>query len=314
MLKDYLIENQPLFYRIILNEFQQNKIPHAYLLSGKNTDKALEFLMMSLVCDDTLACETCIDCQKVKNHQYADIIEINGDEETIKKVHIENIQSTFKKSSLEGKCKIYVIKRIENATKEAMNALLKILEEPIAGIYAVFTTQNINKVLPTIISRCQVIEMKPDNRITLKKELIEEGYDQEKANILSLLINDKNKIKEIDENEFDDIKVEVLNFVEDLFLHRENLIINTQIHLMKNHNNKEDIRLFLNMLILALKDMFHVKHNKDIVFINHVEIFQSFQYDNDDLIKKIELILETLNLIDSNANLPLLMDSMMYRL
>ena len=41
MIKDYLIENQPLFYRIILNEFQQNKIPHAYLLSGKNVEKPL---------------------------------------------------------------------------------------------------------------------------------------------------------------------------------------------------------------------------------------------------------------------------------
>lgn len=314
MLKDYLIENQPLFYRIILNEFQQNKIPHAYLLSGKNVEKPLEFLKMSLICDETLACETCLDCQKVKNHQYTDIIEVNGYEEIIKKAHIENIQSTFKKSSLEGKYKIYIIERIENATKEAMNSLLKMLEEPTEGIYAIFTTQNINKVLPTIISRCQVIEIKLDNRNILKKELLEEGVEIEKANILSILMNDKDRILELDENNFDDIKVEVLNFVEDLFLHRENLIINTQIHLMKNHSNKEDIKLFLNILIIALKDMFHVKHNKDIAFINHIEMFQSFQYDNDDLIKKIELVLETLNLVDSNANLPLLMDSMMYRL
>ena len=269
---------------------------------------------MSLICDETLACETCLDCQKVKNHQYADIIEINGNNETIKKGHIENIQSTFKKSSLEGKCKIYIIERIENSTKEAMNSLLKILEEPIEGIFAIFTTQNINRVLPTIISRCQVIEIKTDNKTILKNELIDEGFEIEKANILSVLMNDKNKILELDENNFDDIKVEVLNFIEDLFLHRENLIINTQIHLMKNHNNKDDIKLFLNMLIIALKDMFHVKHNKNIVFINHVEMFQSFEYDNDELIKKIELILETLNLVDSNANLPLLMDSMMYRL
>lgn len=314
MLKDYLKENQPLFYRIIINEFQKKRIPHAYLLSGKNIDRPLEFLKMSLICDEIIACETCIDCQKVKSHKYADIIEIDGNEETIKKAHIENIQSTFKKSSLEGKSKIYIITSIENATKEAMNSLLKMLEEPIEGIYAIFTTQNINKVLPTIISRCQVIEIKPDNKEILKNELIEDGFEIENANILSVLMNDKNKILEMDENKFNDIKIEVLNFVEDLFLHKENLIINTQIHLMKNHNNKEDLKLFLNMLIIALKDMFHVKHNKNIVFINHIEMFQSFEYDNDNLIKKIELILETLNLIDSNANLPLLMDSMMYRL
>ena len=52
---------------------------------------------MSLICNETLACEQCIDCQKVLNHQYADIIEIDGEEESIKKKHIENIQETFKK-------------------------------------------------------------------------------------------------------------------------------------------------------------------------------------------------------------------------
>lgn len=51
---------------------------------------------MSLICNETLACEQCIDCQKVLNHQYADIIEIDGEEESIKKKHIENIQETFK--------------------------------------------------------------------------------------------------------------------------------------------------------------------------------------------------------------------------
>ena len=60
---------------------------------------------MSLICNETLACEQCIDCQKVLNHQYADIIEIDGEEENIKKKHIENIQETFKKSSLEGRQK-----------------------------------------------------------------------------------------------------------------------------------------------------------------------------------------------------------------
>ena len=53
-----------------------------------------------------------------------------------------------------------------------MNALLKILEEPTEGIYAIFTTKNINRILPTIISRCQVIELKPDNKEVLKENFL----------------------------------------------------------------------------------------------------------------------------------------------
>lgn len=314
MLKEYLKEKQPVFYHILSHELLQHQIPHAFLLNGKNAEKPLEFIKMSLICDQPIACETCIDCQKVKQHLYADIIEIDGSEESIKKGHIENIQSTFSKAALEGKCKIYVIKQIENATQEAMNALLKILEEPIDGIYAIFTTQNINKVLPTIISRCQVIDIKPFQKDDIRQELLQKGIDEENASVLSSLFNDPHQILEMDMDNITDIKIEVLNFVDDLFLHRENLIINTQLHLIKNHNNKTDMKIFLNMLILAFKDMFHVKHNKNIVFINQVEKFQSFEYDNDDLIKKIELVLETLNAIDYNANIPLLMDSMMYRI
>lgn len=314
MLKDYLKEKQPVFYHIVTNELLHHQIPHAFLLNGKNVDKPLSFIKMSLICDQIVACETCIDCQKVKQNNYADIIEIDGTQESIKKGHIEHIQSAFNKSAIEGKCKIYVIRQIENATAEAMNALLKMLEEPIDGIYAIFTTQNINKVLPTIISRCQVLDIKPMQKDDIMEQLIRHEIDKENASILASLFNDPEQILSMDIDNFEDIKIEVLNFVDDLFLHRENLIINTQLHLIKNHNNKTDMKIFLNMLVLAFKDMFHVKHNTDIVFINQVEKFQSFEYDNDDLIKKIELVLETQNAIDYNANIPLLMDSMMYRI
>ena len=284
MIKDYLKENQPLFYRIIENEFNLKKIPHAFLLVGNNTDQPLQFLTMSLICNETLACEQCIDCKKVLNHQYADIIEIDGEEESIKKKHIENIQETFKKSSLEGKAKVYILKNVEKTTKEAMNALLKILE------------------------------LKPDNKEVLKEKLIAKGYEEEKASVLSYIIKDEDDLENLNQDNFDDIMLQAINFIEDLFLYRENLIINTQIHMLKDHKEKENIKLFINLIILALKDMFHVKQNEKAVFCNHVEFFNSLTYDNNDIIKKIELLLETSYLLDTNANIPLLMDSMMYRI
>ena len=224
MIKEYLEKNQPLFLRIIENEFQSNKIPHAFLLVGQHVEQPLNYLTMSLICDETTACEKCIDCQKIMNHQYADIIEYNGQEESIKKKHIEHIQETFKKSSLEGKAKIYIIRNIENSSKEAINSLLKILEEPTEGIYAIFTTKNINRILPTIISRCQVIELKPDNKEVLKEKLIAKGYEEEKASVLSYIIKDEDDLENINQDNFDDIMLQAINFVEDLFLYREKTI------------------------------------------------------------------------------------------
>lgn len=314
MIKDYLIENQPIFYRLIQNEFASQKIPHAFILVGNNTERPLQFLAMSLICQDTLACEKCQDCLKVKNNQYADIITIDGQNESIKKRHIEHIQEEFKKTAIEGQNKIYIIKNIENSTKEAMNSLLKMLEEPIEGIYSIFTTKNMNKVLPTIQSRCQVIEIKPDSQIELHKQLIADGIELEKANLLCQLCQDFDEACLLNNERFDYILLQAVNFIEDLFQMRQNLIINTQTNMLMNYKEKDDIKLFLNLIVIALKDMFHVKHNQPIQFVDHFELFNSLQFDNDDIIKKIELVLETIYLIDTNANLPLLMDSLMYRL
>lgn len=313
-MKEYLQENQPKFYNLIKNEFIQNKIPHAFLLVGNNTKVPLNYLAMSLICDETLACEKCNDCRKVLENKYGDIIRYDGKETSIKKGDIEYIQDTFKKSSLEGKAKIYIIENIESATKEAMNTLLKMLEEPTSGIYAIFTTNNISRVLPTILSRCQVIDINPDSKEVIYKALIKSNIPEEAAKILTYLSASEEEAKNLYDERFEYMQTEVINFIEDLYTKRMNLIINVQTNLLKNYKERDDIKLFLNMLVLAMKDMFHVKHNQNLVFSAHYDFFNSLQIDENKLIKQIEIILETIYTIENNANLLMLMDSMMYRL
>ena len=313
-MKEYLQENQPKFYNLIKNEFIQNKIPHDFLIVGNNTKVPLNYLAMSLICDETLACEKCNDCRKVLENKYGDIIRYDGKETSIKKGDIEYIQDTFKKSSLEGKAKIYIIENIESATKEAMNTLLKMLEEPTSGIYAIFTTNNISRVLPTILSRCQVIDIKPDSKEVIYKALIKSNIPEEAAKILTYLSASEEEAKNLYDERFEYMQTEVINFIEDLYTKRMNLIINVQTNLLKNYKERDDIKLFLNMLVLAMKDLFHVKHNQNLVFSARYDFFNSLQIDEDKLIKQIEIILETIYTIESNANLLMLMDSMMYRL
>lgn len=313
-MKEYLEKYQPIFYSLINNEFSQGKIPHAFLLIGNNTDKPLNFLAMSLICDETLACMKCNDCRKVLENKYGDIIKFNGKVVSIKKSDIELIQDTFKKSSLEGKAKIYIIENIEYSTKEAMNSLLKMLEEPGEGIYALFTAKNINRVLPTILSRCQIIDIKPDSKEIIVEQLINDNIPVDAANILSFLTVDLTEAIDLYDERFEFMQVQVINFIEDLYFKRNNLIINTQTNLLKKYKERNDIKLFLNMLVLAMKDVFHVKHHQKILYSKNIDLFKSIDVSVDDLIKQIELVLETIYVIESNANVALLMDSLMYRL
>lgn len=313
-MKEYLEKYQPIFYNLVKNEFSQNRIPHAFLLIGNNTELPLTYLAMSLVCDQTLACESCNDCRKVKENKYSDIIRFNGKDSSIKKGDIELIQSSFKKSSLEGKAKIYIIENIEYATKEAMNTLLKMLEEPTEGIYALFTANNASRVLPTILSRCQVIDIKPDNKKVIINALVKDDIPKEAANILAYLSASIEAAKELYDERFEYMQLQVINFIEDLYLKPTNLIINTQTNLLKKYKERDDVKLFLNMLVLAMKDMFHVKHSDNIVYCDHQEFLKKITVDENQLIKQIEIVLETIYTTESNANILMLMDSMMYRL
>lgn len=85
---------------------------------------------------------------------------LNPDSEKINKERIINLINKFSLSALEvTNKKIYLIQNLEEGSIEANNTLLKFLEEPPVNTYAIITSKDINQVLETIISRCQVITM-----------------------------------------------------------------------------------------------------------------------------------------------------------
>lgn len=314
--KDILKQQQPILYQILLQSFQNQKIPHAFLLVGKNASLPAHFIAKSLICeDDILACDQCNECRRIDEHNYGDFIYYNGQDETIKKPQIEYIQDQFSKSALEGKAKIYLMENIENSTSEAMNSLLKMLEEPTAGIYAIFTCHNLNRVLPTIQSRCQVIQLLPSSQKMLREELKKEDISQDDVNILAELFTSYDECKEYIESEsFEKLKEEVYHFIDDLYFHRDNLIINVQTHLLKEFSDKKNIQFFLNMLVLALRDLFHVKHSMNLTYPSFKSLYDRINDQEENIIQKIDLILNTEYLLSTNANVMLLMDSMMYRI
>ena len=113
--KEYLINKQHIVYQVLKNSFKNKKTSHAYIISGSKGSPILDtaiFLAQSLVClnkdENNLACEECINCQKIKNNAYVDYKLIEG-------VDLKNdvtlaIQDDFNKSSVENEdIKIYII-------------------------------------------------------------------------------------------------------------------------------------------------------------------------------------------------------------
>ena len=316
--KDHLIKTQRVAFQTLANGFKSNRISHAYLISGSNEaslkDLAI-YLAKSLVCSklEPLACEECINCLRIEEHSYPDYIFIDGSNESIKKQQIENLQEAFSKVSLEvnGK-KIYIIHLIEKATLGAVNSLLKFLEEPMDDVVAIITTQNISKVLSTIISRCQLIRMKDYSSYDLENILISEGFDNEDAYLASKLFDNSNDAKEyISSNEYIQIKDASLETMHEIALGNDPLLYNMQ-NTYKLLTSKEKAHNYLQIIILYLKDIINYQNEQEVHFKNHVK-------DMEILSKKIKNINESLKLLminqgylNTNANVTLLLDSLFF--
>ena len=141
------------------NAIIQNRIAHAYLFCGpRGTGKTsiAKIFAKTLNCTNSqdAPCGVCENCKMAANGSHPDIIEIdaasnNGVDE------VRNLIDKVKYAPMQGKYKIYIIDEVHMMTSGAFNALLKTIEEPPAHIIFIFATTEPNKVLPTIISRCQ---------------------------------------------------------------------------------------------------------------------------------------------------------------
>ena len=312
---DQIKIEQPVFYQTLLHQIQRNKKNHAYLIEGYNALEYAKFLIKSLLCqNDDLCCNQCRTCLQIEDLQYIDLMYIDGKVESIKKYQIENIQKQLLKTSVEGNGKIYLIHQIENATPEAINSLLKILEEPVDGIYAVFTCENVGRVLPTIVSRTQVFRLKPLNLQRTKKLLLDKGIQEEKANILVNICSTIEEMETLANSEvFDDLIVQAMNFIEDYYFKKENLMINTQTNLLKTYKEKESIALFFDLIALGFKDVLNKENGIELVYCNH-QFIQNCQDEVNKIINKIETILTIKNDLYYNANLSLTIDRLIYSL
>jgi DNA polymerase-3 subunit delta' len=168
------------------------RVAHAYLLLGLpqigKTTLALNFAQALHCLGEDKPCGRCRSCLKIAHGNHPDVRVIEAVNGTIKIDQIRSMQREVTLSPHEGRWKVYVIRQMERATTEAANCLLKTLEEPPAQVILMLTASDIDQLLPTIISRCQVLNLRPPSVLLVQKVLeVRWGVDPERAKLLARL-------------------------------------------------------------------------------------------------------------------------------
>lgn len=208
MNKEIVRQRQPVVYQALDNACREGRISSAWLFSGPAgtcRHEAAVLLAQSILCEkqDGLACEECRTCRRVENGTFADLIILSGAEKAISKDDIDSLQERFSKTALEKGSgqRVYIIENAENASIAAQNSMLKFLEEPGSGITAILTTDNINRLLPTIISRCTVLTFVPAGSGVLYEDALQEGIDPQNAYFVSRVRNEFSTSEELVQSE-----------------------------------------------------------------------------------------------------------------
>lgn len=308
MLDDF-ISDQAIAYKIFKNSISKNKLSHAYLINTNGYHKGFDFakaFAKYLLCpNNETGSHECSVCHLIDNNSYPEFKVIEADGLWIKKEQTDELQEMFSMKSLSGR-KVYIINGVEILNISASNSILKFLEEPEEGIVAILITDNIYKVLGTIVSRCQVINL---NNVQVKS-------DDMLLNVGNQLYNDSDKINEfVNDSESINKIGHVIDFIEYLYSNK----LDTLVYINKYWNDffkgKDDYLFAFNIMIMFYSDVINYKMGNDIVlseFKSNIEKFSELDYN---IINKIlNLIMEVREDLYSNVNLNLLMDKFIIKM
>jgi DNA polymerase-3 subunit gamma/tau len=168
--------------RTLKNAVAQNRLAHAYLFVGPRgvgKTSTARILAKSLNCvkgPTVTPCGECDNCREIAAGNSLDVIEIDGASNNSVD-DVRQLRENVRYAPAKGRYKIYLIDEVHMLSQAAFNALLKTLEEPPEHVKFVFATTEPQKVLPTILSRCQRFDLHriPANLIAKHLQFIAEN-------------------------------------------------------------------------------------------------------------------------------------------
>lgn len=304
------------------NAIRQKKINHAYIFNGeRGCGKKLvaRTFAKTLQCEnqEADACCSCKSCMQTESGNQPDIIKITYEKASIGVDIIrDQINGDIAVKPYSSPYKIYILADADKMTEQAQNALLKTLEEP--PEYAVFLllTDNADRLLPTVLSRCVLFNFKPISQDVIKKHLMEKkGFTEYQAE-LSATFSQGNLGKAIRyaaSEDFAGMKDDVLRMLRRIDVLELSDLLD---HIGEFSQHKLEANDYIDLMILWYRDvlMFKVTKNPNVLlfkdelkFINEQASVRDYE-GIENIIKAMEKAKERLR---ANVNFDTTMELML---
>lgn len=265
----------------MLNALSTKKISHAYIINGEKAS-GKEFIAkifaMALQCEQggTKPCNQCHSCKQALSDNQPDIIRVVHEKPNT--ISVDDIRGQINGQVVikpySSPYKIFIMNEAEKMTVQAQNALLKTLEEPPEYVVIILLTTNLNTLLPTILSRCVVLNMKPVADSLVRKYLMEEvKVTDYKAEVcIAFARGNIGKAKALASSEdFENVKSEALSllkYVQDMELYEIIAAIK------KINEYKLEVNDYFDILAIWYRDVLLFKATNDV---NHLVFREELQ-------------------------------------
>ena len=235
----------------LVKYYRENKIAHAYLIETNNLNECYKELLnviKQINCPNKFKndCHECSICNLIDINNLPTLIVVSPDGNNIKKEQIIDLQQKFYHKPIYTKENIYIIKEAEKLNASSANTMLKFVEEPESNIIGFFITNNINNIIPTIKSRCEIIHAK---------------YEKE---------NDL-------QNYYDD----ALNYILKIELEKTSTILYNKNEILNNYSEKAELEHLLKEMYCIYNNILEETENIDqLNCLSHSQIINKLKILN----------------------------------
>ncbi len=309
----------------------KDKVSHAYILSGEKgmgRMKLAKFFAASVQCtgsnhDENFVgpCGECRSCRQIKSGNHPDVITVVQEKKT--GIGIDEIRRQVNNSVIikpfAGPYKVYIIPDADRMTEQAQNALLKTIEEAPEYVMFILIAENVSGFLPTILSRCVMLNMQPVGEAVITRYLIDNcKLPDYAAYSLSVFAqgNIGKAIRYASDGDFMELLNSVLRVLRSLDSKGIKELIEIIRHIKEEHFDIED---YLDIMVLWYRDVLlykAVKDNNMLIFRDEVRYISADaklrSYEN--IEKCITAIEKAKVRINANVNFDITMELLLITL